>query len=241
MNNVNGKVILVTGGGQGLGAAICKTMTEDGAKVIAVDLNETKLENVVKDITDSGGDIKSYMMNVGDEKNVEEVIQKIIKEYGHIDAVINNAGIDYTKSIEELSHEEWNLVIRVNLTGPFNVSKAVYPFMKQHGSGHIVNITSTAAKRAWPNATAYHASKWGLLGFSHALHSEARKDNIKVTALVAGGMQTAFILERFPEVDPNVLQNPKNVAETVKYILCQPAETVIPEVMVIPMRETSWP
>jgi len=239
--NVNGKVILVTGGGQGLGAAICRTMAEDGAKVIAADVNDAKLESIVNEITDSGGNIKSYKMNVGDEKNVEEVISEIIDEYRHIDAVINNAGIDFTKSIEEISYEEWNKVIQVNLTGPFNVSKAVYPFMKKNGSGHIVNITSTAAKRAWPNASAYHASKWGLLGFSHALHSEARKDNIKVTALVAGGMQTPFILERFPEVDPNVLQDPKNVAETIKYILCQPAESVIPEVMVIPMRETSWP
>ena len=241
MNNVNGKIILVTGGGQGLGAAICRTMAEDGAKVIAVDVNESKLQNTVKEISDSGGNIKSYSMNVGDEKNVEEVINQIIKEYGKIDAVINNAGIDYTKSIEEISYDEWKRVIQVNLTGPFNVSKAVYPFMKKNGSGHIVNITSTAAKRAWPNASAYHASKWGLLGFSHALHSEARKDNIKVTALIAGGMQTPFILERFPEVDPNVLQDPKNVAETIKYILCQPEATVIPEVMVIPMRETSWP
>jgi NADP-dependent 3-hydroxy acid dehydrogenase YdfG len=241
MNSVKGKVILVTGGGQGLGAAICRAMAEDGAKVIAGDVNENKLQNVVKEITDSGGDIKSYSMNVADEENVQKVISQIIKEHGKIDVVINNAGIDYTKSIEEITYEEWNKVISVNLTGPFNVSKAVYPFMKKNGSGHIVNITSTASKRAWPNASAYHASKWGLLGLSHALHSEARKDNIKVTALVSGGMQTPFILERFPEVDPNVLQDPKNVAETIKYVLCQPAETVIPEVMVLPMRETSWP
>jgi NADP-dependent 3-hydroxy acid dehydrogenase YdfG len=241
MNNVKGKVILVTGGGQGLGAAICKTMAEDGAKVIAADVNESKLQNVVKEISNSGGEIKSYPMNVADEKNVQDVINQIIKDFEKIDVVINNAGIDYTKSIEEITYDEWNKVISVNLTGPFNVSKAVYPFMKKNGSGHIVNITSTAAKRAWPNASAYHASKWGLLGLSHALHSEARKDNIKVTALVSGGMQTPFILERFPEVDPNVLQDPKNVAETIKYVLCQPAETVIPEVMVLPMRETSWP
>jgi len=241
MNSVKGKVILVTGGGQGLGAAICRAMAEDGAKVIAGDVIENKLQNVVKEITDSGGDIKSYSMNVADEENVQKVISQVIKEHGKIDVVINNAGIDYTKSIEEITYEEWNKVISVNLTGPFNVSKAVYPFMKKNGSGHIVNITSTASKRAWPNASAYHASKWGLLGLSHALHSEARKDNIKVTALVSGGMQTPFILERFPEVDPNVLQDPKNVAETIKYVLCQPAETVIPEVMVLPMRETSWP
>jgi short-subunit dehydrogenase len=113
--------------------------------------------------------------------------------------------------------------------------------MKKNGKGHIINIASTASKRAWPNASAYHASKWGLLGFSHALHAEARKDNIKVTAVLAGGMQTPFILERFPDVDPALLQDPGNVAETVIYVLCQPNETVIPEVLVIPMKETSWP
>jgi len=78
-----------------------------------------------------------------------------------------------------------------------------------------------------------------LPGFNHALHSETQKDNIKVTALVAGGRQTPFLLDRFPDIDPNLLQDPKNVAETVKYILCQPKETVIPELMVIPMKETS--
>jgi short-subunit dehydrogenase len=100
---------------------------------------------------------------------------------------------------------------------------------------------STAAKRAWPNASAYHATKWGLLGFSHALHTEARPLGIKVTAVVAGGMRTPFLLDRFPDLDPGVLQDPRNVAETIRFVLLQPPETVVPEVMVIPMRETSWP
>jgi len=113
--------------------------------------------------------------------------------------------------------------------------------MKQRESGHIVNIASTAAKRAWANASAYHASKWGLLGFSHALHVEARPHNVKVTAVIAGGMQTSFILDRFPDTPLDNLQDPKNVADTIRYILTQPAETVIPEVMVVPMRETSYP
>jgi short-subunit dehydrogenase len=104
-----------------------------------------------------------------------------------------------------------------------------------------VNIVSTAAKRAWVNAAAYHASKWGLLGFSHALHVEGRQHNIKVTAVVCGGMRTPFLLDRFPDIDLNNLQDPANVAETVRFVLLQPAETVIPEVMVLPMRETSWP
>jgi NADP-dependent 3-hydroxy acid dehydrogenase YdfG len=241
MSTVKDKVVIVTGGGQGLGAAICRTLAEDGATLIPVDIQKNKLENIVQEIKNNKGKVEGFEMNVADENSVKKVIQQITDKYHKIDAVVNNAGIDFTLSIEEMSYEQFRRVVEVNLCGPFNVSKAVYTHMKQNGSGHIVNIASTAAKRAWPNASAYHASKWGLLGFSHALHSEARKDNIKVTALVAGGMQTPFLLDRFPDIDPNVVQDPKNVAETVKYVLCQPKETVIPEVMVIPMRETSWP
>jgi NADP-dependent 3-hydroxy acid dehydrogenase YdfG len=241
MNTVKDKIILVTGGGQGLGAAICNNLAEGGAIMISVDVKQEGIIKVTEGIKQWGGRAHAYMMDVCNQKEVEQVVNKIIKDYGRLDILINNAGIDVTKSIEDLSFDEWNNVIKVNLSGPFNVSKTVYPWLVKNGKGHIVNIVSTASKRTWPNASAYHASKWGLLGFSHALHVEARKDNIKVTAVVAGGMQTPFILERFPEVDPNVLQDPKNVADTIKFILSQPDGTVIPEVMVIPTKETSWP
>jgi NAD(P)-dependent dehydrogenase (short-subunit alcohol dehydrogenase family) len=241
LKTIKGKVIVITGAARGLGAAICRILSEDGAIIIATDINASLLEETVGKILEQGGKAAGYAMNVTNENNVEDTISQIVKEYGTIDVLINNAGVDYTKSVVELTHKEWRQVIEVNLTGPFIVSKAVYPYMKENGSGHIVNITSTASKRAWPNASAYHASKWGLTGFSHALHSEARKDKIKVTALVAGGMQTPFLLDRFPDIDLNLLQNPENVAESIRYVLCQPDGTVIPELMVIPMTETSWP
>jgi len=241
MNTVAGKLILVTGAAQGLGAAICKVLTRDGATVVATDKNNDKLTAKVEEIKAGQGLIHGYVMDVSDPVSVASTITTVIRDLGPIYGVVNNAGIDFTKAVEDLSFEEWNSVIAVNLSGPFNISKAVYPHLKQNGRGHIVNIASTASKRAWPNASAYHASKWGLLGFSHALHAEARKDNIKVTAVLAGGMQTPFILERFPDVDPGLLQDPVNVAETVSYVFAQPEETVIPEVMVIPMKETSWP
>ncbi|MGN6342372.1 MAG: SDR family oxidoreductase [Ginsengibacter sp.] len=241
MKDLKEKVIVVTGSAQGLGAAICAELSAAGAFVIATDINKEKLVNVEKNIKEANVKIRTYSMNVADEKDVEDTINQIAADNGGIDMVINNAGIDFCKSVEEISYQEWQTEIKVNLWGPFHVSKAAYGFMKQKGRGHIINITSTAARRAWPNASAYHASKWGLLGFSHALHTEARKDNIKVTALIAGGMKTPFILDRFPDVDPDVLQDPANVAETIRFILCQPESTVIPEVMVIPMKETSWP
>jgi NAD(P)-dependent dehydrogenase (short-subunit alcohol dehydrogenase family) len=155
--------------------------------------------------------------------------------------LVNNAGVDYTLPIEELSLNQWDHVMAVNLRAPFVLAKHAARLMQRQGGGHIINIASTAAKRTWPNASAYHASKWGLLGLSHALHAELRPQKIKVSAVIAGGMRTPFLLERFPDIDPGVLQDPANVAKTVRFLLTLPDETVIPEVMVIPMREGSWP
>jgi NAD(P)-dependent dehydrogenase (short-subunit alcohol dehydrogenase family) len=136
---------------------------------------------------------------------------------------------------------EWDRILAVNLRGPFVASKAALEAMRRVRRGHIVNVVSTAAKRAWANASAYHASKWGLLGFSHALHVEARAVGVKVTAVIAGGMRTPFLLDRFPDLDPGLLQDPRNVADAIRFVLTQPDETVVPELTVIPMRETSWP
>src|SRR5262249_24379814 len=124
--------------------------------------------------------------------------------------------------------------------------------MKAARSGHIVNIASTAAKRAWANATACHATKWGLLGFSHALHVEARPSGVKVSAVIAGGTKTPLPFDRIPDLDPDphrepagatgdIRQEPADVAAAVRFLLTTPAGTVIPEIMVLPMRETSWP
>lgn len=240
MEELQGKVVLVTGGGRGLGEAICHTLSSAGATVIVADIREQLAQKVAGEIQ-AGGKAMALHLDVTNDKQAEAAIQKIAAEYGSLDALINNAGTDVTLSIEELTIDDWDRIIAVNLRGPFIMSKFALTIMKQQGSGSIINIVSTAAKRAWANASGYHASKWGLLGFSHALHVEARPHNVKVTALVAGGMRTPFLLDRFPDIDISTLQDPKNVAETIRFLLSTPAETVIPELMVLPMRESSWP
>lgn len=241
MQELKGRVALVTGGGRGLGEAICRNLGEAGAIVVCADIREELAHRVALEVQAAGGKAMALRLDVSDAQQVEPAVQQIVAESGSLDILINNAGIDITLSVDEVSVRDWERVIQVNLHGPFIAAKYALSQMKRQGSGHIVNIVSTAAKRAWANASAYHASKWGLLGFSHALHVEARPDNIKVTALVAGGMRTPFLLERFPDIDLSTLQDPQNVAETVRFVLMQPAGSVIPEVMVLPMRETSWP
>lgn len=241
MQSLKNKVALVTGGGRGLGAAICHALSQAGASVIAADVRADLAEEVAAHICAEHGRAEAAPLDVSDAHFAQTTAHYVMTRYGHIDILVNNAGTDVTALFTELSIEEWDRIVAVNLRGPFLMAKSVFPYMLQQRSGHIVNIVSTAAKRAWANACAYHASKWGLLGFSHALHVEARQHNIKVTAVIAGGMRTPFLLERFPELDPDVLQDPRTVAETVRFVLTQPAETVIPEVLVLPMRETSWP
>jgi NAD(P)-dependent dehydrogenase (short-subunit alcohol dehydrogenase family) len=241
MKELQGKVALVTGGARGLGEQICLELADGGAKVVVADLRQELMPQVADTIRRAGGEAAELRLDVSDPAQVEQSIRKTVAEFGRLDVLINNAGIDKTCGIEELSAEEWRNILAVNLTGPFLMSQQALVQMSKQRSGHIVNIVSTAAKRAWANAAAYHASKWGLLGFSHALHVEARQRGVKVTAVIAGGMRTPFLLDRFPDLDPNVLQDPRNVAATVRFVLSQPAETVIPEVMVLPMRETSWP
>ena len=218
--SLESKTVLVTGGARGLGAAICAELARAGARVVVADL---------------GGKTR---IDITDDRQVAQLIGGLDR----LDVLVNNAAVDYTLPLDEVSTEQWDAVLRVNLRAPFILAQHAARKMKaQGGGGQIVNIASTASKRAWPNAAAYHATKWGLLGLSHALHSELRPAGIRVTAIVAGGMRTPFLLDRFPDIDPGVLQDPANVAATVRFVLSMPPESVIPEVMVIPMRETSWP
>ncbi len=241
MKTLENKIALITGGSQGLGEQITRVLAEAGTTVLIGDIKKEQAQQLSEELKEKKYNAESFLLDVGEENSVTQVINAIQNKYKRIDILINNAGIDVTKPLDDMSVEEFDRVIKVNLRGSFLLSKKLFPLMERQGAGHIINITSTAAKRAWANASAYHASKWGLLGMSHALHVEGRQKNIKVSAVVAGGMRTPFILERFPDTPLDVLQDPRNVAETIKFILLQPDETVIPEVMVLPMKETSWP
>ena len=234
-------VVLVTGGGGGLGAAICRDLGAAGMVVVPADLRGERAHAVAAEVQAAGGKAAARALDVNDERQAESVVREVEAEFGRLDALVNNAGTDLTVPFEELAPADWDRIIGVNLRGPYVMARAVFPMLRRQGGGHIVNIVSTAAKRAWANAAAYHASKWGLLGLSHALHVEGRAHGVKVTAVIAGGMRTPFLLDRFPDLDPGALQDPANVAAAVRFALTQPAETVVPEITVLPMRETSWP
>ncbi|WP_425127290.1 SDR family oxidoreductase [Burkholderia cepacia] len=236
-----GRIALVTGGGRGLGEAICEDLARHGAHVVVADLDGDRAAAVAQRLERHGGQAVGRPLDVRDEASVLEVVSDARETLGDLDLIVNNAAIDVTAPIDDVSVDAWRQVLMTNLFGPYLMCHAAVPMMKARGGGHIVNIASTASKRAWPNASAYHATKWGLLGLSHALHAELRPSGVRVSAIVAGGMRTPFLLDRFPDIDEDTLQPPENVAAAVRFVLAQPPGTVVPEVMVLPMKESSWP
>jgi NADP-dependent 3-hydroxy acid dehydrogenase YdfG len=234
---LSGAVALITGSGSGLGAATARELTAAGVSVAVADIRQDAATGVASQLDGA----MAMHLDVADDASARAAVEATLSRWGRVDILVNNAGVDRTAPFAELAAEDWDRVIDVNLRGPVTMSRAVWDTMAAQGRGAVINITSTAATRAWSNASAYHATKWGLLGFSRALHVEGRALGIAVTAVIAGGMETPFLLERFPDIDRSTLQDPKNVAKVIRTVLQSPRGTLIPEIMVLPEAETSWP
>ncbi|MFC0252905.1 SDR family oxidoreductase [Massilia consociata] len=239
--SLQGKAVLVTGAASGLGAALAQRLAASGADIVGVDLQAGRLDDSMARLRERDVQAHALVADIADPAAASRLVGNALDLLGRLDILVNNAGTDVTLPISEMAEADWMRVVGTNLTAPFLLSKHAADAMRREGGGHIVNIASTAAKRAWPNASAYHASKWGLLGLSHALHAELRPDNIRVTAVIAGGMRTPFLLDRFPELDASALQDPADVADAIHSVLLLPPTTVVAELTVLPLRETSWP
>ncbi len=243
--SLRGKVALVTGAGSGLGEATARALAGAGCAVACLDLKPERAERVAREIGAADVEAIALGCDVSDADAIFAAVAAVVERWGRLDVAVNCAGVDHIRSVDDLSVEQWDQVIGVNLRGPFLVAKAALPTMRRQGGGHIVNVASTAAVRAWGNASAYHASKFGLVGFGRGLGVEGRPDGIRVTTVIPGGMRTGWF-DRFPEQgiplpDEAHLQDPATVARTILFAVQMPPESVLQELIVTPLTETSWP
>lgn len=244
-NSLQGKAVLVTGAGSGLGEATARAFAGAGCSVACVDINKEAAGRVSNELEARGGKSIAIRCDVSDASAVNDAVQMAYARFGRLDILVNCAAIDHTLSIEEMTIEQWDQVLAVNLRGPFLFARAALPLMRAQHAGNIINIASTAATRAWANASAYHASKWGLRGFSRALGVEGRPDGIRVTTIIPGGMRTHFF-DRFteqgiPMPEEQNLQDPATVANAIVYAATLPPESALQEMIITPVTETSWP
>jgi 3-oxoacyl-[acyl-carrier protein] reductase len=191
--DLTGRVAIVTGAGQGIGRAFAKALAECGAVPVIAELNEVKATAVAKEIMDAGGNAFAVTTDVADPASIDETIEAVTGEFGRIDILINNAGIFSTlemRPFDQIPLEEWERVLRVNLTGPFLCARAVLPAMRRAKWGRIVNIASGAVRLGRPNYLHYIAAKAALAGMSLSMARELGGDGITVNAILPGATFT---------------------------------------------------
>ena len=188
---LGGRVAIVTGGGHGIGAAYCEGLAREGASVVVADLDGTASESVAQRVRDAGAQAIGVRTDVADSESIAELASRVLAEYGHVDVLINNAAVFATIPIsrviaEEISLDEWDLVMRVNLRGPFLACRAVLPAMKASGYGRIINISSGTVFEGVPTRLHYVTSKAGIIGFTRTLAKEVGAFGITVNCIAPG-------------------------------------------------------
>src|ERR1700736_2851865 len=199
--DLTGKVAVVTGGNGGIGLGMARGLAEAGASIAIVGRNEAKSMAAVAELTQQSGRAISVTCDVTDKAAVSDMVERTVRELGRIDILVNNAGINIRKPPHALSLEEWDSVIRTNLTSAFLCSQAVYPAMKQAGGGKIINIGSMMSIFGASFAPAYAASKGGIVQFTRSCAVAWATDNIQVNALLPGWIDTDLTKRAREQID----------------------------------------
>ena len=187
-----GKVTLVTGGGRGIGEAICAAYGSEGAAVAVADRDLDGARRAAERIRGAGGTANAVEVDVARSESVDAMVRAVIGEHGRIDVLVNNAGVRTIKGFLEHTEEDWNRMLAVNLTGPFLCSKAVLPSMLATGKGKIINLASIASFTGRPDRAGYVAAKTGLLGLTRAMAVDMAGRNIHVNAIAPGLIASPF-------------------------------------------------
>lgn len=190
---LKGKIALVTGGSKGIGLAVAESLLAGGASVALCARNAAEIEVAGRRL--AGAHPKRVLARACDvrrEADIEATFRAVDEAFGGLDVLVNNAGVGFFKNLETMSLEEWNSILETNVTGVFLCCRAAIPRMRARGGGYIINISSLAGRNAFPQGTAYNASKFALNGMSEALMQEVRYDGIRVSYVMPGSVNTYF-------------------------------------------------
>lgn len=189
MPNLIGKVAIVTGSTKGIGRAIAERMVNEGANVVVTARTRADVDTVSEHLGDNAVGITS---DVADPASCQELVERAVERFGRLDVLVNNAGLGIFKPISDMSIEEWRRQVDVNLGGVFYCSKAALPHLSASGDGYIINVGSLASRNTFAGGTGYNASKFGLLGMTEAMMLDVRYDDVRVSIVMPGSVNTPF-------------------------------------------------
>lgn len=229
-------VAVVTGGTKGIGRAIAQALVSAGVNVSISARNEDEIKRTAADLNElGGGRCVGFVCDVRDEAQVKSFFANTVDALGGVDILVNNAGIGLFETVESTSGDDFRAVIETNLCGVFYCCHEAIPLMKQRAGGYIINISSLAGTNAHPRMAAYNASKFGLNGFSEALMQEVRHDNIKVSYIMPGSVNTEFGGDQ-PSPEKSWQLQPEDIAQVVIDLLNHPDRTLPSRVEIRPSR-----
>ena len=239
MSRFEGRVAIVTGASQGIGEVIARDLAAEGAAVVLTDVQGEKLEAVARSIVEAGGRAEAHVVDVGDAASVERTVATVAAAHGRVDHLVNNAGITRDGLLMRMKEEDWDAVLRVNLKGTFNFSKAVLRTMVAARYGRIVNIASVAGLMGNAGQTNYAASKAGVVAFARSLAREVGGRGITVNAVAPGFIATAMtdalpeeVKKAYLEIIPlKKFGLPKDVSSAVKFLLSDDAAYITGQVI----------
>lgn len=239
----------MTGATSGLGRAVAVRFAAAGADVALLGRSETDLEQVAAEVADHGVRAVPVRVDLADTGTLHDVVDRTVAELGGVSVLVNAAGTDVPGSADDLSLDDWDRVVAVNLTAPFALTKAAMPHMRRNGGGLVVNISSVAGRRGWANASAYCSTKFGLTGLTQSLAAEGRSHGIRVCVVYPGAMSTNWGMfepsDRRPPTGAGGAEqdslDPATVADLIAWMATAPGQPVLNEVTVTPLQEMGWP
>lgn len=193
MKNLQSKVAVVTGAGSGIGRALALNLAEEGCELALAEINKETLQETVDLLAYKNIKVSSHIVDVADRENYPQFVQAVIAEHGHVDIVINNAGVSHTDTIEDTKYEDFDWIMGINFWAMVYGSKEFLPHLKQRPEAHIVNLSSVFGIIAVPTQATYNATKFGIRGFTEAFRQELRKTSVKVTSVHPGGIRTNIV------------------------------------------------
>lgn len=231
-----GKVAVITGAGEGIGAAIARRLADLGTIAVVCGRRRVPLESTATAIATAGGKAVVAPCDVQDLKAVKSVAEQVERTYGRIDILVNNAGVGgFGGPLHQLDPNAWEQIINTNLRGVYYCIRSFTPLMIRSQGGHIINISSLAGKNALPNGAAYAASKWGLNGLSYSAAEELRSHNIRVSVICPGSTNTSLS----PHEGKNTAKmlQPDDVAHAVAMLVTQAPQSFVSEILLRPTQK----
>lgn len=240
--NIQGKVVVITGASSGLGAATARRLAQAGASVVLGARREERLQFLVDEIQGDGGKALAVKTDVTDAAQVQHLVDAAIQEYGQVDVVLNNAGLMPLAPLERLKTDEWDQMIDVNFKGTLNGIAAALPHMKERKSGQIINVSSVYGHKVGPGAAVYCATKFAVRALSEGLRQEVKPYNIRTTVISPGAVKTE-LLDHISEKDvaeatrehvKDIGIEPDAFARMVAFAISQPDDVDVNEVVFRP-------